>query len=389
MTDLLCKIFVKDHKNTTDPHVRSAYGTLVSIVGILLNLLLFAAKFLVGTLFGAVSIVADAVNNLSDAGSQIISLISFRISAKPADREHPFGHARIEYVASMIVSFLILHIGLDLLMESVDKIIHPQLPEKSWLAVWVLLGSILFKLWLALFNNRIGKRINSSVMRATAQDSLSDVFSTTGVLIATLLLLLFPHLTINLDAYMGVIVAVLILVAGLKILNETKNSILGEAPAEEIVENINSTVLKYDGVIGIHDLTVHNYGPGHVIAALHVEVDGRVDVFVSHDMIDNIERELRRNCGIEATIHMDPVVTDDARINTLKPLVEAAVREIDPSLRIHDFRFVEGATHTNLIFDIAVPFEIKKSDEEIKQQVADKISRLDPSYFTVVTVDRG
>lgn len=389
MTDLLCKIFVKDHKNTTDPHVRSAYGTLVSIVGILLNLLLFAAKFLVGTLFGAVSIVADAVNNLSDAGSQIISLISFRISAKPADREHPFGHARIEYVASMIVSFLILHIGLDLLMESIDKIIHPQLPEKSWLAVWVLLGSILFKLWLALFNNRIGKRINSSVMRATAQDSLSDVFSTTGVLIATLLLLLFPNLTINLDAYMGVIVAVLILVAGLKILNETKNSILGEAPAEEIVENINSTVSKYDGVIGIHDLTVHNYGPGHVIAALHVEVDGRVDVFVSHDMIDNIERELRRNCGIEATIHMDPVVTDDARINTLKPLVEAAVREIDPSLRIHDFRFVEGATHTNLIFDIAVPFEIKKSDEEIKQQVADKISRLDPSYFTVVTVDRG
>ena len=389
MTDLLCKIFVKDHKNTTDPHVRSAYGTLVSIVGILLNLLLFAAKFLVGTLFGAVSIVADAVNNLSDAGSQIISLISFRISAKPADREHPFGHARIEYVASMIVSFLILHIGLDLLMESIDKIIHPQLPEKSWLAVWVLLGSILFKLWLALFNNRIGKRINSSVMKATAQDSLSDVFSTTGVLIATLLLLLFPNLTINLDAYMGVIVAVLILVAGLKILNETKNSILGEAPAEEIVENINSTVSKYDGVIGIHDLTVHNYGPGHVIAALHVEVDGKVDVFVSHDMIDNIERELRRNCGIEATIHMDPVVTDDARINALKPLVEAAVREIDPSLRIHDFRFVGGATHTNLIFDIAVPFEIKKSDEEIKQQVADKISRLDPSYFTVVTVDRG
>ena len=389
MTDLLCKIFVKDHKNTTDPHVRSAYGTLVSIVGILLNLLLFAAKFLVGTLFGAVSIVADAVNNLSDAGSQIISLISFRISAKPADREHPFGHARIEYVASMIVSFLILHIGLDLLMESIDKIIHPQLPEKSWLAVWVLLGSIAFKLWLALFNNRIGKRINSAVMKATAQDSLSDVFSTTGVLIATLLLLLFPNLTINLDAYMGVIVAVLILVAGLKILNETKNSILGEAPAEEIVENINSTVSKYDGVIGIHDLTVHNYGPGHVIAALHVEVDGKVDVFVSHDMIDNIERELRRNCGIEATIHMDPVVTDDARINALKPLVEAAVREIDPSLRIHDFRFVEGSTHTNLIFDIAVPFEIKKSDEEIKQQVADKISRLDPSYFTVVTVDRG
>ena len=388
MTDLLCKIFVKDHKNTTDPHVRTAYGTLVSIVGILLNLLLFATKFLVGTLFGAVSIVADAVNNLSDAGSQIISLISFRISAKPADREHPFGHARIEYVASMIVSFLILYIGLDLLMESINKILHPQLPEKSWLAVWVLLGSILLKLWLALFNLKIGKRIHSSVMKATAQDSLSDVLSTTGVLIATLLLLLFSDMTLNLDAYMGVIVAALILVAGLKILNETKNSILGEAPADEIVEMIHQTVAKYDGVIGIHDLIVHNYGPGHVIAALHVEVDGKVDIFVSHDMIDNIERDLRKNCNIEATIHLDPVVTDDERINSLKPQVQAAVAEIDPSLRIHDFRFVEGATHTNLIFDIAAPFEVKVSDEEIKRQVADKISRLDPSYFTVITVDR-
>ena len=389
MTELLCRIFVKDHKNATDPHVRSAYGTLVSIVGIILNLLLFGAKFLVGTLFGAVSIVADAVNNLSDAGSQIISLLSFRISAKPADREHPFGHARIEYVASMIVSFLILHIGLDLLMESVDKILHPQLPEKSWLAVWVLLGSIACKLWLALFNQKIGKRINSAVMKATAQDSLSDVFSTTGVLIATLLLLWFPNMTLNLDAYMGVIVAALILVAGLKILNETKNSILGEAPDDEIVEGINNTVSKYQGVLGIHDLTVHNYGPGHVIAALHVEVDGKVDVFESHDMIDNIERDLRRNCGIEATIHMDPVVTDDERINALKPLVQQAVAQIDPSLRIHDFRFVEGATHTNLIFDIAVPFEVKDSDEEIKRKTADKISRLDPSYFTVVTIDRG
>ena len=389
MTELLCRIFVKDHKNVTSPKVRSAYGTMVSIVGIVLNLLLFGAKFLVGTLFGAVSIVADAVNNLSDAGSQIISLISFRISAKPADREHPFGHARIEYVASMIVSFLILHIGLDLLMESIDKIIHPQLPERSWLAVWVLLGSIACKLWLALFNNKIGKRINSAVMKATAQDSLSDVFSTTGVLIATLLLLLKPDMTLNLDAYMGVIVAVLILVAGLKILNETKNSILGEAPDDEIVEEIHHTVSQYEGAIGIHDLIVHNYGPGHVIAALHVEVDGKVDVFESHDMIDNIERDLRRDCGIEATIHMDPVVTDDERINALKPLVQRAVEEIDSSLRIHDFRFVEGATHTNLIFDISVPFEVKASDEEIKRQTADKISRIDPTYFTVVTVDRG
>jgi cation diffusion facilitator family transporter len=382
-------MFVKDHKNTTDPHVRSAYGTLVSIVGILLNLLLFAAKFLVGTLFGAVSIVADAVNNLSDAGSQIISLISFRISAKPADREHPFGHARIEYVASMIVSFLILHIGLDLLMESIDKIIHPQLPEKSWLAVWVLLGSILFKLWLALFNNRIGKRINSAVMKATAQDSLSDVFSTTGVLVATLLLLLFPNLTINLDAYMGVIVAVLILVAGLKILNETKNSILGEAPSEGIVAEIYRIVQSEPAALGIHDLTVHNYGPGRVIAALHVEVDGKVDVFHTHDMVDNLERRLRRECGVEATIHMDPIVTDDEVVSKLRAEVAQIVGAIDERLNIHDFRFVTGETHSNLIFDVVAPFELKMTDEELKEAIADHVSRWESSYFTVVTVDRA
>lgn len=388
MTALLCKLFVKNHREVTDPRVRAAYGTMVSIVGIVLNLLLFGAKFLVGSLFGAVSIVADAVNNLSDAGSQIISLISFRISAKPADREHPFGHARIEYVASMIVSFLILYIGLDLLMESVNKIINPQLPERSWIAVWVLLGSVACKLWLALFNRKIGKRIDSAVMKATAQDSLSDVFSTSAVLLATLILLLFPDMTLNLDAYMGVIVAILILVAGIKILNETKNSILGEAPSEEIVKQIHQTVDKYPGALGIHDLTVHNYGPGHVIAALHIEVDGKEDIFVTHDMIDNIERDLRRNCGIEATIHMDPVVTDDERIATLKIQVQNTVQKIDPALRIHDFRFVEGATHTNIIFDISTPFELKLSDDEIKRKTADLVSLLDPSYFTVITVDR-
>ena len=388
MTALLCKLFVKNHREVTDPRVRAAYGTMVSIVGIVLNLLLFGAKFLVGSLFGAVSIVADAVNNLSDAGSQIISLISFRISAKPADREHPFGHARIEYVASMIVSFLILYIGLDLLMESVNKIINPQLPERSWIAVWVLLGSVACKLWLALFNRKIGKRIDSAVMKATAQDSLSDVFSTSAVLLATLILLLFPDMTLNLDAYMGVIVAILILVAGIKILNETKNSILGEAPSEEIVKQIHQTVDKYPEALGIHDLTVHNYGPGHVIAALHIEVDGKEDIFVTHDMIDNIERDLRRNCGIEATIHMDPVVTDDERVAALKIQVQNAVQKIDPALRIHDFRFVEGATHTNLIFDISTPFELKLSDDEIKRKTADLVSLLDPSYFTVITVDR-
>ncbi|MBQ9132356.1 MAG: cation transporter, partial [Clostridia bacterium] len=254
MTELLSRIFVKNHTDVQNPTVRRSYGTLASITGILLNLLLFASKFLVGTLFGAVSIIGDAINNLSDAGSQIISLISFRISAKPADREHPFGHARIEYVCSMIVSFLVLHIGVDLLRESVSKIFSPELPERSWLAVWVLLGSILVKLWMALFNRKLGKKIDSSVMRATAADCFSDVLSTSAVLAATMILLLFPNLTVNLDAYMGVIVAILILVAGIRILNETKNSILGEAPSRETVQQITELVKEYPAALGIHDL---------------------------------------------------------------------------------------------------------------------------------------
>ena len=389
MTELLSRIFVKNHRAVEDPRVRSAYGTMVSITGMILNILLFAAKFTVGSLFGSVSITADAVNNLSDAGSQMISLISFRISAKPADREHPFGHARIEYVASMIVSFLILLIGIELMKESVSKILSPELPERSWVAVGVLGGSVLVKLWIGLFNRKIGKRIDSAVMRATAADSLSDAISTTTVLISTLILLLFPSLNVNLDAYMGVIVAVMILAAGVKILNETKNSILGEAPSDEIIKQITDLVESTPGALGIHDLTVHNYGPGHVIAALHVEVDGKVDVFESHDMIDNIEQALRREYNIEATIHMDPIVTDDELINALRRRVEATVKEIDPGLRIHDFRFVAGATHSNLIFDLLVPFEVKLSNDDIRRAVADKISRIDPSYFTVVTVDRG
>ena len=388
MTDLLSRLFIKNHNDVSDGHVRRAYGTLVSIVSMLLNILLFAAKFTVGTIFGSVSITADAVNNLSDAGSQIISFISFRISAKPADREHPFGHARIEYVASMIVSFLILLIGVELLKESVAKILSPEPPERSWVAAAVLGLSILVKLWLGVFNKKIGKRIDSSVMRATAADCLSDALATGAVLISTLILLLFPSVTLNLDAYMGVIVAILILIAGVKILNETKNSILGEAPSDEIVKQITEVVQSYPDVLGIHDLTVHNYGPGHVIAALHVEVDGKIDVFHTHDVIDNIERQLRRERSIEATIHMDPIVTDDDAVNKLRQRTVEAVCEIDPSLRIHDFRFVAGKTHSNLIFDVVVPFEIKRSDEEIRRAVEDRISRLDPSYFTVLTIDR-
>ncbi len=389
MTELLSRLFVKNRHDTQNSRVRSTYGMMVSVTGMILNLLLFAAKFTVGTLFGSVSITADAVNNLSDAGSQIISLISFRISAKPADREHPFGHARIEYVASMIVSFLILLIGVELMKESIQKIISPEPPERSWVAVAVLAGSIAVKLWLGMLNRKIGKRIDSAVMKATAADCVSDALSTAAVLIATTVLLLFPTLTLNLDAYMGVLVAVLILVAGVKILNETKNSILGEAPSDETVKQITELVRSTPGVLGIHDLTVHSYGPGHTIAALHVEVDGKADVFVSHDMVDNIERKLQHEYNILATIHMDPIVTDDEQTNALRQQVADAVCAVDVSLCIHDFRFVRGATHSNLIFDVAAPFELKLTNDEIRRAVSNEISKLDPSYFAVITVDRG
>ncbi len=388
MTELLSRLFVKNHQDAQNPAVRTAYGTMVSITGIVINIILFVAKFVVGSLFGAISIVGDAINNLSDAGTQIISLISFRIAAKPADREHPFGHARIEYVTSMIVSFLVMLVGFELFKSSIEQIFSPERPDSSPIAIVVLIASMLCKLWLGLFNRTIGKRIDSSVMRATAADSLSDVFATGAVLIATVLPMIFTNISWNPDAYMGVIVAILIVVAGFRILNESKNAILGEAPSEEIVKQITETVDKYEGALGIHDMVVHNYGPGRIIASLHIEVDGSVDVFETHDMIDTIEKELRDACGIEATIHMDPIVTDDEQVNELRAKTVEAVKKIHPSMQIHDFRFVAGATHTNLIFDVVVPFELKMSDAEVKAAVAEKVREIDPTYCVVLNVDR-
>ncbi len=387
MTSLLIRLFIKDPKNTTSPAVRRAYGTLVSVVGILLNLLLAAGKFTVGLLFGAIAVQADALNNLSDAGSQIISLVSFKIAAKPADREHPFGHARIEYVASMIVSFLVLLIGWELLSSSVDKVFHPAETVFSWISVGVLAVSVLVKLWLCLFNRRVAGRIDSSVMRATAADSLSDAAATTAVLIATLV---YKFTGFDPDAYMGIVVALLILWAGVKILNETKNSILGERPTDEQVAEIRTIVAEFEpsGVIGLHDLVVHNYGPGRIMASLHVEVDGDMDIYKSHDVIDLIERRLRVECGILGTVHMDPVAVHDPAIAALREKTLAQAQAIDPRLLIHDFRMVPGDTHSNLIFDVAAPFDLPMTDNQLCTTLADRIHEEDAHYFAVITVDR-
>ena len=385
MTSLLCKLFVKDRNDLRSPSVIKAYGTLSSITGIILNLLLSALKFFAGLISGSLSITADAVNNLSDAGSQVISFVSFKLSSKPADKDHPFGHARFEYVASMIVSLIIISISFELMRSSLDKIFNPEDTVFSILTIIILAISILVKLWIFIFNKKIAKKINSTIIKATAADSLSDAAATLAVLVSMIIARFTGFAT---DGYMGVVISIIIFIAGIKILLETKNSILGSPPDPETVAEIIRITESHPDILGIHDLVVHNYGAGNTIASLHAEVDGEKNVFDTHDAIDNIEKQLFSELGVRTTIHMDPIVTNDAETLELKSLVIEAVKNIDASLSIHDFRFVKGATHSNLIFDISTPFEYKLSDAEIKKKVADCVSNINPNYFVVITIDR-
>ena len=386
MTNLLTRLFIKNHQDLKNPAVRAAYGMLSGVIGIVVNLILFVAKCIVGTISGSIAITADAVNNLSDAGSSIISLVTFRISAKPADREHPFGHARIEYVSSMIVSIIILLIGYELFTSSLDKIFHPTQTVFHVSSVIVLTLSIGCKLWLGLFNHTLGKKIDSGVLRATGTDSLSDALSTTAVL-ASLLISKFTGF--DTDGYMGVLVAIIIFIAGLRILQETKNSILGEAPSQETMDAICNMVAQYPMALDMHDVMVHTYGSGVTIASLHIEVDGSADMFVLHDMMDTIEKRLLEEHRIMCTIHMDPIVTDDKRVTALRDRIVGIIHEIDENYHIHDFRFVEGPTHTNLIFDVAVPYEVKKTSSEIRQEIEKRVEEMEGHYYAVVTVDRA
>ena len=386
MTALLCKLFIRNADNPRDPRVRSAYATLTSAVGIILNLLLFAGKFLAGTLAHSVAICADAMNNLSDAGSQVLTLVGCRMAAKDADRDHPYGHARMEYVTSMIVSFIILLIGYELLRDSIDKIINPVKTEFHLLTVIILAVSVIVKLWLGLFNRAIGKKIDSDALRATMIDSLSDAGATLAVLVCTLI---YRWTDFDADAYVGIAVAMLILVAGIRVLLDAKNAILGEAPPPALLDDIRAVVGKYPDALGIHDMMVHNYGPGRTIASLHVEVDGNRNVFDMHDMIDRIEKQLGDELGIIATVHMDPIVVGDAEVDRLREQISDCLRQLDDRLTLHDFRFVRGATHSNLIFDVVVPFEIKLSDEELRKHIDTAVRSIDATYCTVITIDRG
>ncbi|MEG0943720.1 MAG: cation diffusion facilitator family transporter [Angelakisella sp.] len=385
MTNLLIKTFVKDYENTKNMVVRQGYGRLGSLVGIVVNLLLFAGKFTVGTLFGSVAITADGVNNLSDAGSSVVSLISFRLAGKPADREHPYGHARIEYLAAMIVACLILVLGVELGKSSFEKILNPEAITFSMLMVGVLVFSIGAKLWLFFFNRNLGKRIDSEVMRATAADSLSDVMATTAVLISTLL---SPILGYPLDGWMGVAVSAFILLSGINIIRDAMNKLLGDAPTQELVESIERFVVAYDGILGVHDLMVHSYGPGRCFASLHAEVSSREDILKSHDLIDNIERDILRREGVHLVLHLDPIVTDNAEMSAMREQVTQLLHSIDPGLTMHDFRAVLGETHNNLIFDVVVPYTLKQSNLELQDRIDIGLSERLPGCYGVITFDR-
>ncbi len=388
MTDFLSKLFVKDYKNTSDPKVRARYGSFASVVGIILNFIISSVKLVVGIITASISITADAVNNLADAGSSFISLIGFKLSSKPADHDHPFGHARIEYVASMIVSFIILLVGAELFSDSLQSLFSGDATgtELGLISIIIIGISILGKLWLALFSKKIGKRIDSTSLKAAGTDALSDVASTSAVLISAVIMK-FTELY-WLDAAMGLIVSVIIIIAGIKILAETKNSILGECPTDEISESIRKITAEYPDVIGMHDLMVHNYGPSRFVASFHAEVDGGKDIFELHDTIDLIEKRIGEELSIPCSIHMDPIDTRDEEVSRLKALTAECIKSIYPDFSIHDFRIVSGRTHTNLIFDVVAPFEEKDPPALIKEKISSKISEKDSNLFCVITVDR-
>lgn len=385
MTDLILRIFVRDHKNTEDPAVRDKCGRVAGAVGIVTNFLLFLMKIIVGTVFHSVSVTADAVNNLTDSGSSVVTLIGFKMASKPADEKHPFGHARIEYLSGVIVSFIVIFLGLQLGMSSIEKILTPEENALTPVALVVLVISILAKLWQCLFYRKVGRMIKSESVEATSKDSRNDVIATSVVLLGAVITMLTG---VNLDGYMGAAVALFIVFSGVQLTISTADPLLGQAPEGELVQTITEKMLSYPGIIGMHDLAVHNYGVGRCFASAHCEVDAKNDILVSHDLIDNIERDFSRDLGIHMVIHLDPVIVGDARTDALHRKVQSLVTALYPTVTIHDFRVIWGVTHSNIVFDAAVPFSVKDSDAVITQKLEAEIQKLDPEYRTVVTIDR-
>jgi cation diffusion facilitator family transporter len=386
MVTFLIRLFIKDKEEIHNPGVRRAYGMLSSLVGIGLNILLFAGKFFAGIVSGSIAIQADAFNNLSDAGSSFITMIGFHFSGKKPDKDHPFGHGRIEYISGLAVSVLIILMGLELAKSSIEKILHPEPVETNLLVMGILLVSIFVKLYMNFYNRRIGRKIDSAAMKATAMDSLSDAVATTVVLISMLITRFSGW---QVDGWCGVLVAVFILKAGYEAAKDTLTPLLGQAPDPELIRQIEEIVLAHKDVVGIHDLVVHDYGPGRVMVSLHGEVPGSGNIYVLHDTIDLIERELNEKLDCEAVIHMDPIATDDAVVMDMKAKIEDRLHQVNNKLTLHDFRMVQGPTHTNLIFDVVMPNDCGESEEEIRNRVEEMVRGAGENFCPVIKIDKS
>lgn len=385
MVTLLSKLFIKDRTDTQNPSVRQSYGMLCGAVGIFLNLCLFTGKFIAGLISNSIAITADAFNNLSDAGSSIITLIGFRMAGQKPDPDHPFGHGRIEYISGLLVAVIILLMGLELLKSSFTKILHPDELSFSPVILIILIVSILVKCYMYLYNHSLGKRLSSSAMLATATDSLSDVLATSAVLISTLV----AHFSgLSIDGWCGILVGLFICYSGFGAAKDTISPLLGQAPDPEFVQQVTDIVTAHKEVIGVHDLIVHNYGPGRILISLHAEVPADGNILTLHDVIDTIEHELRNTLNCHAVIHMDPVQVGDAETDRLRELTAQCLQAIDPTLSMHDFRIVSGPTHTNLIFDVVTPYDYAMSDKELTGLIQQKLQEKNPNYFTVIDVDK-
>lgn len=383
--EAIIKKFIPNSDNYNDKKVRNSYGKFSSVVGIIVNVFLFLIKLLAGVLSHSVAIIADSMNNLSDASSSIISLLGFRLAEKPADDDHPYGHGRYEYISALTIAVFILTIGIELLKSSFDKVINPTDTLITWLSIVILVISIFAKLFLYTFNNKLGKRIKSNTLIAAAIDSRNDSISTTAILISSLIMM---FTSVNIDGYVGIVVAVLILISGVKMVKETLDPLLGTKPDKELVESIYSKIISYDNILGAHDIILHDYGPGNVFASAHVEMDKDYDVLLAHDLVDNIEKEILRDMGIAIVLHYDPVTTNDEATEKAKSIVMSTICKIDSNLTIHDFRIVPGVTHTNVLFDLVVPHEYNEDEKSISQKVSNEVAKIDPHYILVIHVDR-
>ncbi len=386
MVELLAKLFLKEKAEEDSPEIRQKYGVLCGLAGIIFNVLLALGKFIAGLLSGSVAIMADAANNLSDAGSSLIVLFGFKLAGQKPDPDHPFGHGRVEYISGLLVSVLIIYMAIELLKSSVDAIIHPGEIVFEPVILVILLVSILVKFYMFCYNRKFGRKIHSEAMLATSMDSLSDMGATAVVLIS---MLVSHYTSLQIDGICGVLVALLIFYAGFNSAKETINPLLGQPPEPEFVERIEEIVSAEEEIIGIHDLIVHNYGPGRVMISLHAEVPADGDILALHDMIDNVEHRLKDKLHCAAVIHMDPVCTKDEQTLELKRVVTEIIKEVDPVLSIHDFRVVTGPTHTNLIFDMEVPFDFPVSDVDLADQIQKKIWKYNPVYFAVIEIDKA